>query len=118
MEIKKRQLNVTDEANITLNEHGNACRVEMTNELSDVHGELSATFHYRIEKEAGLSTDDQTGEQSPIYCRTIIQYENPMDEETLAYAHMHYAVQLSDEQNIPFEYITPISAEEYQKEME
>ena len=115
--MEKRQINVPADAKITLNELGNVSKVEMEKVLSSVQGQLKHTFHYRIEKEANVSTNDETGESFPVYCKVQIEYENPMSEETLNYAHMHYATQVSKENNIPFEYITPISEEQYEFQM-
>ena len=103
---------------VELNEFGNVSKVEMTHILSETQGTLEQTFYYRIEKEAGLSTDDETGEQFPVYCHIKIHHENEMSEDTLDYAHkIHYPLQLSAEHGMDVAHITPISKEEYEQEM-
>lgn len=116
--MEKNTIQVNDNATIELNEEGNVTKITETKQLSDIVGTFSHTFYYRIEKEAGLSTDDTTGEQFPVYCQKYIEYENEMTEDTLHYAHhVHYRNQISTENDINIEYITPITKEAYEKAM-
>lgn len=113
--MKKNALKIEDHTTVELNEFGNVAKIETTKTFAEKQGTLEKTFHYRIEKEAGLSTDEQTGEHLPVYCQIQIHYENEMSEDTLEFAHtVYYVLQISDEHGIDVAHITPISQEVYE----
>jgi len=112
----KNSIKVNEGDKIQYNEHGNVSRVEQTQVLSEIKGNFTQTFHYRIEKEAGLSVNEETEESFPVYSKIEIQYEKEMKEDTLHFAHEHYyKEQISKEHGINLEHIIPISKEEYER---
>lgn len=116
--MKTGKIKINEETKVEYNEFGNVSRVENTQVLSEKQGELQAVFYYRIEKEAGLSRNDENGETYPVYCHIKINYENEMSDDTKEFAHkLYYPEQMAQEHEIDIEHITPISKEEYEMEM-
>ena len=115
--MEKNTLRVTKDTTVEVNEFGNVSKIKTEEVLAEKQGELEKVFHYRIEKEAGLSTDDETGEYFPIYCHIHIKYENEKKEDTIHFAHaVYYPKQISEEHGIDLAHITPISKETYESE--
>lgn len=114
----RKMLAIQENDKVELNEFGNVSKVERTETFSDDPSNFSKTFHYRIEKEAGLSVDEETGEMFPVYSKIEIKYENEMKEDTLQFAHeIYYKNEISKENEIDLKHITPISKEQYEEEM-
>ncbi len=75
-------------------------------------------FSYRIEAEAKMGIDYETGE----YCETYSQVKfggakKDATQEELVNSHKELASVVADTFSIDVKYVTPISNEEYEKEM-
>lgn len=89
-------------------------RVRISEEFSDEKGELETIFHFRIEKEVGASNDPE----SPVYCQVKWQHKKPIPEENYNKLHKEiYPQILAKKAECEPQYITPITKEEYDAEM-
>ncbi|MGG4438214.1 hypothetical protein AAXE64_27065 [Priestia megaterium] len=75
-------------------------------------------FYYRIEKEAGLGINTETGEDTEVYMQRTYYFEKPLTPEK---ENQLKALALLDSEDIfgvDHQYITPISKSEYDRNTE
>lgn len=69
-------------------------------------------FYYRIEKEAGLAKNNETGENEPVYCEITFDVASALTEELLREGQEYFRSVVANKLFTDIKYVKSITKEE------